>query len=133
MKFVAKTVIEIFQKKACNVSATCAAAGISRAQFYKKMEEMPSFKIGIEEARESMIDNVESKLLSQINDGNITAIIFFLKTQGKSRGYVEKIEQATDLTTKGEKIGEAIDVSGLSESALKELVALRNKTNGEPR
>ena len=35
------------------------------------------------------IAEVYSKLTEAINDGNLTAIIFHLKTKGKSRGYIE--------------------------------------------
>ena len=44
------------------------------------------------EARENTLDFVESKLMKAIDDGNLTAIIFFLKTRGKSRGYSERSE-----------------------------------------
>ena len=33
----------------------------------------------------------EGKLLQAINQGNMTAIIFYLKTKGKHRGYVQKL------------------------------------------
>ena len=39
-----------------------------------------------------MIDVTEGRLYQEINAGNITAIIFFLKTQAKHRGYVERQE-----------------------------------------
>ena len=46
----------------------------------------------VESSREKMIDNVESALYQQALAGNTTAMIFFLKTQGKKRGYVERSE-----------------------------------------
>lgn len=44
------------------------------------------------EERESFLDVAENKLYDAIEDGNVVATIFFLKTQGKSRGYVERAE-----------------------------------------
>jgi hypothetical protein len=41
---------------------------------------------------EKQLDLSENKLISQINEGNTTAIIFHLKCKGKKRGYVEKSE-----------------------------------------
>ena len=45
-----------------------------------------------DEAKESLKDHTEIKLVEAINEGNMTAIIFFLKTQAKDRGYVERQE-----------------------------------------
>ena len=41
---------------------------------------------------ETSLDKAEIKLEEKIQDGDITAIIFKLKTQGKKRGYVERQE-----------------------------------------
>lgn len=46
----------------------------------------------VEDAREKMLDNVESALYQQALSGNTVAMIFFLKTQGKKRGWVERQE-----------------------------------------
>ena len=46
----------------------------------------------IEEAKESTLDMAEAQLINLMKDGDRTAIIFFLKTQGKDRGYVERQE-----------------------------------------
>ena len=53
---------------------------------YKQLQKV------LEEISESSLDFSESKLLSQINEGNTTAIIFHLKCKGKKRGYVERTE-----------------------------------------
>ena len=47
----------------------------------------------IDEANETALDFSESQLMELIREKNITAIIFHLKTKGKKRGYVERVEQ----------------------------------------
>lgn len=56
------------------------------------------------------LDFAESELFKQIKEGNITGVIFFLKTKGKKRGYIERSE--FDHTTKGEKINVSINIAG---------------------
>lgn len=96
MKFSRKKTVEVYGKKGCNVSATCAALNISRQTFYRMRKEDKVFKEELKEAEESIIDNVESKLLGKINDGDTTCMIFYLKTKGKKRGYVERQEVDLD-------------------------------------
>jgi hypothetical protein len=50
------------------------------------------YKAAVEELSDVAIDFAESQLHKQIKDGNSTATIFFLKTKGKKRGYVERQE-----------------------------------------
>ena len=54
------------------------------------MERYPPLKEVLSDAREDALDLAESKLMEAIRNGNLTAIIFFLKTRGKSRGYSER-------------------------------------------
>ena len=44
------------------------------------------------QAKECALDYAESKLFTAIKKGSMTAIIFYLKTQGKKRGYIERQE-----------------------------------------
>jgi hypothetical protein len=46
----------------------------------------------VEECREGVLDLAEGKILEKIRDGDIAAIIFFLKTKGKNRGYTERLD-----------------------------------------
>lgn len=75
-----------------NLSMVARKLGVSRTTLYKFMEDKPTVKAALDEAREKMVDNVESKLYSKALGGDTVAMIFFLKTQGKRRGYVERQE-----------------------------------------
>lgn len=74
------------------VSDACRAFGISRQTFYEWVKKDSVFAEMVEEAKEAAIDYVEGKLFSQIGQGDTTAIIFFLKTRGRNRGYSERLE-----------------------------------------
>lgn len=79
------------------VTTACRKAGVSRGAYYKIWNKDEKFREQVEEIQESAIDFVESELFKQIKNGNITGQIFYLKTKGKNRGYVEKqqIQQET--------------------------------------
>jgi hypothetical protein len=84
--------LEVYSQKANNIHLTCKAVGIERVTFYKWMKEDNAFRDKITALEEGDIDSAETALKRQILDGNITAIIFYLKTKGKNRGYVERQE-----------------------------------------
>ena len=75
-----------------NVSMVARTLNVSRTTLYNYINSHATVKQALDEAREKMIDNVESKLYSKALDGDTTSMIFFLKTQGKHRGYVERQE-----------------------------------------
>ncbi len=79
-----------------NITAACMQVHISRQTYYNWMND-DEFAQAVDEVNESNLDYAESKLLSLIRQENATAIIFYLKTKGKSRGYVERIENDLGL------------------------------------
>ena len=91
-KISVEKIAEVYKKKGCNITATCAALNISRRTFYQKKVKSKSLQDLLAEADESMLDFAESKLIEHINNNDITSLIFFLKTKGKKRGYVERTE-----------------------------------------
>lgn len=82
-----------------NVKKTCNAVGISRMAYYKWRREDKEFEkeadLIKEAARQSMIDSAEEGLRNGVDEGNLTAIIFTLKTIGKESGYIERTETET--------------------------------------
>lgn len=71
------------------VTAACQQAGISRSQYYKYLKDDTEFREAAEAIQNITLDFVESQLFRQIREGNTHATIFYLKTKGKDRGYVE--------------------------------------------
>jgi len=66
--------------------------GCSRRTIHNYVNKYASVKEVYADANETTIDFAEGKLMELIKDGNVTAIIFFLKTKAKHRGYVERQE-----------------------------------------
>lgn len=53
----------------------------------------------VDDVKAKYLDLAENKLLQKINDGDLGAICFYLKCQGKHRGYIER--QQIDTTISG--------------------------------
>lgn len=72
------------------VLTACESIGINRSTYYRWIKTDAAFKARVDDISESQLDFVEGKLMSSIAAGDLTAIIFYLKTKGKKRGYSEK-------------------------------------------
>ena len=86
------TLLESMRQNMGNVTLACHFTGCSRSTFYRYMESDEDFKKEVEDISNMAIDICEAELWKLIKDGNSTAIIFFFKTKGKVRGYVERQE-----------------------------------------
>ena len=74
------------------VTTASQSVGISRITHYRWLEEDEEYKSKVQDIKNSAIDFVESKLFDCIKSEKETSIIFYLKTIGKSRGYVPRQE-----------------------------------------
>lgn len=72
-----------------NASAACRACLITRRTYENYMLEDPLFYALVQEIKESNIDFAEDKLRENIERNYEASIIFYLKTQGRKRGYSE--------------------------------------------
>ena len=92
------------------VTAACKVVGISRETHYKWLKEDENYKQWMEELPDLTLDFVENALLKKIKEGNVTAQIFYLKTKGKDRGYIERqeIESNIKIDVDMDKLREAI-------------------------
>jgi len=95
-----KAFLQALEKNLGIVSNTAKQVGIHRSTYYEWRDTDPEFREAAESIQEVALDFVESKLLKRISDESDTAIIFYLKTKGKHRGYVERSEiQTTETPT----------------------------------
>ena len=91
-QFDKETVIAALERNNGIVRYAALSLGVSRTTLYNYINKYKTVKKALKDSRESTIDYVEGKLMEQIGSGNITAIIYYLKTQGKHRGYSERFE-----------------------------------------
>jgi hypothetical protein len=111
-----KKFLEVLKKQHGNVSRACEAFGITRTTYYAWLKE-EKFRENSENLLESLIDEAESSLHELIRGVTVEnkakgkeeevtvykkapdaySVVFFLKTRGKKRGYIETIEQETTL------------------------------------
>ncbi len=91
-KFTPEQVITAIEKAHGKVLFASKLLKCSRQTIMNYVENYPGVKAALVEARENMLDTAEDKLFKAISKGNMTAILFYLKTQGKQRGYIERQE-----------------------------------------
>lgn len=78
-----------------NISKACKLAKAGRTTYYKWMKQSSFVEI-LDEAVESLKDQVENKLISKALEGDNACLIFYCKTKMKDRGYIEKSEQSIE-------------------------------------
>ena len=96
------------------VSTACKNVGITRQTHYTWMREDMAYAGDVKDIENITLDFAESKLHELIFEGNVASVIFFLKTKGKARGYIER----TELDVNHSKP----DLSGMSTAELMDLL-----------
>lgn len=74
------------------ITTIAKRVGCARNTVYNAIDRYSTVAQAIADEKDGLKDMAENELLRQIKDGNTTATIFFLKTQAKDRGYVERQE-----------------------------------------
>ena len=115
-----KALLGALEKSLGIVTTACKSVGVSRNTHYRWMLEDDAYKRSVLELADVTLDFAESKLHEQILGNNIAAIIFYLKTKGKVRGYVERTEVRMET-----------DKPDLSEYTTEQLMELVKDANQE--
>lgn len=85
-------IIAALKKQAGIVSMAAAAIGCERTTIWRRLKTSKVVADAHVEIQEVNLDRAEGKLTEAINAGNLTAVIFYLKTKGRNRGYSERVD-----------------------------------------
>jgi predicted transcriptional regulator len=92
-----------------NQAAVGRAFGVTRQAVSKFVAARPDLAEVARECRETMTDNAESALYRAVLAGEPWAVCFYLKTQAKARGYVERVQVEAEETVRVELAEEIVD------------------------
>jgi len=128
MDTIKKAMVEALKSSFGIVSTAASNVGISRQTHYNWIKDDPEYSEQVENINEAAIDFVESKLREKINGVTVqtynskgepviyeqppsdTAIIFYLKTKAKKRGYVER-QEFTPVDPDGNSVQPIININ----------------------
>ena len=82
-----------------NVSAVAKSLKVSRSTLYARIKASPRLERIVDDQRETLLDVAESILAQKVMAGDNDLLKFFLRTQGKRRGYTEKGEEPVAIVT----------------------------------
>ena len=87
-----ETLLKALEKSLGVVTVACRKSETPRSIYYKWLNEDEDFAKDVRDIENVALDFAESQLHKQISANSTAATIFYLKTKGKQRGYVERQE-----------------------------------------
>lgn len=96
--------LQAYEKSLGVLKTACEATGMCRKTIWEWRKKYPEFDDACHECEETAIDFVESRMFKKIDTGgkgSESLIIFYLKTKGRKRGYVERQEVDMSAEVKG--------------------------------
>ena len=105
-----KSMVAALEESIGIVSTACKEVGISRETHYKWYRNDSDYAKDVDSVADLALDFAESSLHQQIKAGNPTSTIFFLKTKGKNRGYIEHTVQIDQMNVQNNNVTNMISV-----------------------
>lgn len=122
-------IAEALQNSKGFISTAAAMLGCTRKTIYSYIAKHPSLAEIVEDEKEKMKDFAESKLLQNIRDGKETSLIFYLKTQAKERGYIDKQQHEILVRNELEKALDALQ-AGLESEEYERVLWILARSDG---
>lgn len=92
--------VEALEKSGGIMAAAARAVGLDRSTVHHRINSDEKLKAVWEDIREVTLDLVEGKLRQSIQNGELAAIFFYLKCQGKRRGWIERHEYDASINVR---------------------------------
>jgi hypothetical protein len=96
-----RKMIEALEKSFGVVTVAAKAAGIDRGAHYDWYRDDEAYRASVDAISDVALDFVETKLFHNINTGDVASTLFYLKTKGKKRGYIERSEHEVNANIQG--------------------------------
>lgn len=124
-------IVDALRNAEGNIANAACILGLSYTHLYSKLRNNKELWLVRQEIIDKNLDECESLLMSQVREGNLMAITFYLKCMGKRRGWVEKPlivgSSTTPLLIDNEKETKSVvDLGKLSTDDLLQLKTLVN-------
>lgn len=87
----------------CSMDEIAQAIGIGKSTLYDWGDRHPQIQQAIKKGREKSVDMVENALFKSAINGNVTAMIFYLKNKAPDR-YKDKVDTNSNIEVKDIKI-----------------------------
>ena len=83
-------IIKALAKSRGFVSGAAKVLGMSSRRIYERIQASEALNQALKDIREENLDMAENKLLDAVEKRQAWAVCFYLKCQGKKRGYIEQ-------------------------------------------
>lgn len=87
LKYTAEQVLEAIKDTGGIKTEVCQRLNCGRRTIYLYIDRFPEIKEAFEEEEEKVLDMAESSLFAMIQNGDLTAIFYYLNNKGRRRGY----------------------------------------------
>ena len=101
-----RKLLEALEQSLGVVTTACKKVGLNRTTYYEYYKKDDKFKEACDSVLNVALDYAESSLFKQMKNGVPASTIFYLKTKGRGRGYVDTqdIEIKAEIQTITRKI-----------------------------
>ena len=78
------------------ITGTAKELGVTYQAIWDRIKRSKTLKAEYDSIKEGYLDLAETKLISKMKSGDLGALCFYLKCQGKQRGYIERVSNTFD-------------------------------------